>query len=108
MEPQAAESFDFDRPPQKLVQPHRWVQVSAVVAGVHACEHDLAEAGLDQKADPGEDGLRRHAPAVAADPRDAAIGAAQVAAILYLEEGAGAVPRAEARIAASSGSEAPQ
>ena len=82
---------------QRQQPAHQLAQASARRAGrrrrtgdVDAGQHHLAEAGLDQGAHLRHHRAHRHAADRAAAERDDAEGAAMVAALLHLHEGAGA------------------
>ena len=65
-------------------------KVGAVGGDVDAGQHDFAIAVVDEAADLIDDGGQRHRARIAAAVRDDAEGAAVVAAVLHLDEGAGA------------------
>src|SRR5258705_9468717 len=99
IEPDAPDPLQVDRLLEKPDEAQRRVEVLAVVACVHAGQHDLAEAGPGQALQALEDEPRRQASARAANGRDDTVRAAQVAPVLHLEEGARPVARTEARLA---------
>ena len=74
--------------PHQGAEPRPRRQVGAVAGDVDTGQHDLAAAAGDQRADPADDGFRGDAAVVAAGEGDDAEGAAVVAAILDLDEGA--------------------
>ena len=75
------------QPAHELAQRRRAGQVRAVGGDVHAGQHHLLVARLDQGAHLRHHRAHRHAARRAAAERDDAEGAAMVAALLHLDEG---------------------
>src|ERR1700741_557810 len=79
-----------EEPPRELAEPRLSWQIGAETRDVDAGQYDLAVAALDEMARLRDDVADRHGTVVAASQGDDAEGTAVVAALLHLEEGAGA------------------
>ena len=71
--------------------------VPAILAQIDARDHDLGMSGQQQAPGLGDDVFRRTAQAAAAGEGHDAVGAAVLAAVLYLEHGAGAPEAADGK-----------